>query len=132
MVQPEPKPEITFLAMVIPTFLKRTDMYKLVIFCCVHFCHPENLAYPVFFSVRHNSGETQFTMSTNFYFIDLLSQGRADICPTCFKTGNRKKCCTNPVYVQEGLVCCYLADKDKISKEEFDKKVEEIRFCNKK
>ena len=63
----------------------------------------------------------------NNYFIALLSQERTDICPTCYKTGNRKKCCTNPVQCPGGLCCCYLGDKHEISKEAFDKKVEEIK-----
>ena len=65
------------------------------------------------------------------YFTDLLSQGAGNmnICPTCFANGRRARYCPNAVVLmpQKVLVCCYLGDKNEISKAKFKKKVREMK-----
>ena len=60
------------------------------------------------------------------YINELLKQGQLNICPECFKNGERKQFCTNAVVLlpEKVLVCCHLGDKHEITAEEFEKKVE--------
>ena len=66
------------------------------------------------------------------YMEQLLSQGQdnLNICPECFANNKqRKRCCKNMVVLvpDNVLVCCYLGDKNEITKAKFKKKVRELK-----
>ena len=66
------------------------------------------------------------------YTEQLLSQGQdnLNICPECFANNKRRKrCCKNMVVLlpDNVLVCCYLGDKNEITKAKFKKKVRELK-----
>ena len=66
------------------------------------------------------------------YTEQLLSQGQdnLNICPECFANNKqRKRCCKNMVVLvpDNVLVCCYLGDKNEITKAKFKKKVRELK-----
>ena len=60
---------------------------------------------------------------------ELLKQGQVNICPSCFKTGTRKRFCRNMVLLlpEKVLVCCCLGDKHEIAEKMFKKKVEAMK-----
>ncbi len=68
-------------------------------------------------------------MPSKEYLEQLLQQGQVNICPKCFKAGKREKFCTNAVVLQPEnvLVCCYLGNKNEITTEEFQKKIEDLK-----
>ena len=66
------------------------------------------------------------------YMEQLLSQGQdnLNICPECFANNKqRKRCCKNMVVLvpDNVMVCCYLGDKNEITKAKFKKKVRELK-----
>ena len=63
------------------------------------------------------------------YIEELLAQGQdnLNICPLCFKAGERKKYCKNAVLLDESLVCCYFGNKHEICPSEFNAKVREMK-----
>jgi len=66
------------------------------------------------------------------YTEQLLSQGQdnLNICPECFANNKqRKRCCKNMVVLvpDNVMVCCYLGDKNEITKAKFKKKVRELK-----
>ena len=63
------------------------------------------------------------------YFDELLKQGQLNICPTCFKNGEREPMCTNAVLLmpEEVLVLCCLGIKHEVSTEAFEKLVQEVK-----
>ena len=66
------------------------------------------------------------------YMEQLLSQGQdnLNICPECFANNKqRKRCCKNMVVLAPDnvMVCCYLGDKNEITKAKFKKKVRELK-----
>ena len=79
----------------------------------------------LFFSTR----DKQSHMPSKQYLEELLTQGAVNICPKCFKAGNREKFCTNAVVIQPEnlLVCCYLGDKHELTAQEFRKKVADLK-----
>ena len=68
-------------------------------------------------------------MPSKQYLELLLKQAQVNICPKCFKAGKREKFCTNAVVIQPEnlLVCCYLGDKNELTAQEFEKKVEALK-----
>ena len=69
------------------------------------------------------------------YWDALRTQGDLTTCPDCVARGERKHLCRNPVVLKVGgerkLVCCYLGDRDQIEREEFCKKVDELKALKK-
>ena len=66
------------------------------------------------------------------YMEQRLSQGQdnLNICPECFANNKqRKRCCKNMVVLvpDNVMVCCYLGDKNEITKAKFKKKVRELK-----
>ena len=75
-------------------------------------------------------------MSMSPDYIDgLLSQGQGNlnICPDCFRRGERQYLCTNPVILmpEKIVVCCYLGDKHDLSRKVFRKKVRDLQKLKK-
>jgi len=75
--------------------------------------------------------ETQEERMRQVYFERLMSQDTTNICPDCVARGERKHLCAKPVLLLINddwkLVCCYLGDRDELSREEFCKKVDELK-----
>jgi hypothetical protein len=69
------------------------------------------------------------TANNELYLKNLLQQGEGNlnICPGCFAANQRKKFCTNVVYLNGQLTCCYLGDKNQISEEAFAQKVQALK-----
>ena len=73
----------------------------------------------------------RLTRQQENYLKQLMGQGQENlnICPECFKNGQRKKYCTNVVLLRPEMVpvCCYLGDKHELSKNVFEKKVRDFQ-----
>ena len=63
------------------------------------------------------------------YLAKLSTQSVKNICPSCLRDGMRKKFCSNLVLLptEMKMVCCYLGDKEEISKKAFKKKLKKFK-----
>ena len=77
------------------------------------------------------TSKTNSETTSTIYFEKLLAQGQdnLNICPSCFRDGERMKYCRNMVLImpEKHLCCCYLGDKHQISPSEFNKKIREMK-----
>ena len=61
------------------------------------------------------------------YIEELIAQDYVNICPSCFKAGERKRLCTNMVFHDGNMCCCWFGDKNEISPSEFKKKIKILK-----
>ena len=71
------------------------------------------------------------TQQEKLYLRTLLAQGQENlnICPTCFRRGERNPGCTNLVVLmpEKVLVCCCLGNKHEVTEEEFEAQVAYVK-----